>query len=84
MWEGLGTRVIYTYFILEQGQHSYSCSLVPRPTSSFDCLQSAKQIMASYTQAVGTIASFPTIAPPILANAVWEWGYCAYGLGMKP
>ena len=37
-----------TYFVLEQGQHSYSCSLVPRPTSSFDCLQCVKQIMASY------------------------------------
>ena len=54
MWEGSGhktscnltTRV--TYFILQQGLHSYSCSLVPRPTSSFDCLQCVKQIMASY------------------------------------
>ena len=39
---------VKTYFILEQGQHSYSCSLVPRSTSSFDCLQCVKQIMASY------------------------------------
>ena len=37
-----------TYFILEQGEHFYSCSLVPRPTCSFDCLQCVKQIMASY------------------------------------
>ena len=55
MWVGQGTRLVaiwpselYTYFVLEQGQHSYSCSLVPRPTSSFDCLQCVKQIMASY------------------------------------
>ena len=34
--------------VLEQGQHSYPCSLVPRPTSSFDCLQCVKQIMALY------------------------------------
>ena len=27
-----------TYTVLKQGQHSYSCSLVPRPTSRFDCL----------------------------------------------
>ena len=37
-----------TYFVLEQGKHSYSRSLVPRPTSGFDCLQCVKQIMASY------------------------------------
>ena len=44
MWEGLGMRLVtmrVTYIVL----HSYSCSLVPRPTSSFDCV---KQIMASY------------------------------------
>ena len=52
-----------TYFVLEQGQHSYSCSLVPRPTSSFDCLQCVKQIMASYPGS-GCNSSIPTIAFP--------------------
>ena len=52
-----------TYFVLEQGQHSYSCSLVPRPTSSFDCLQCVKQIMASYP-GPGYNSPIPTIAPP--------------------
>ena len=45
------------YFVLEQGQHSYSCSLVPGPTSSFDCLQ--------HSQAPGTTAPLPTIAAPL-------------------
>ena len=52
-----------TYFVLEQGQHSYSCSLVPRPTSSFDCLQCVKQIMASYP-GPGYNSPIPTIAFP--------------------
>ena len=39
---------VKTYFILKPGQHFYCCSLVHRPTSSFDCLQCVKQGMASY------------------------------------
>ena len=34
-----------TYFILEQGKHFYSCSLIPRCYCSFDCLQYVKQIL---------------------------------------
>ena len=43
----LAMRVIH--LVLEQSQCSYSCSLVPRPypTSSIDCLQYMKQMMAS-------------------------------------
>ena len=49
---------------MEQGQYSYSCSLVPiDPLTFFDCLQSVKQICL-HTQALGTTAPFPTIAPP--------------------
>ena len=62
MWEGLGTRLVaiwlwelYTYFILEQGQHSYSCSLVPRPTS-IPCSVWSKLWL--HTQALGTITPF--------------------------
>ena len=52
-----------TYFVLEQGQHSYSCSLVPRPTSSFDCLQCVKQNMASYP-GPGYNSPIPNTLPP--------------------
>ena len=51
IWEGAGyetscnLNMTVTYFILEQGKHFYSCSLVPRCTSSFDCLQHVKQIL---------------------------------------
>ena len=31
--------------VLEQGQHFYYCSLVPRPTSSFNCLLCVKLII---------------------------------------
>ena len=63
-----------TYFILEQGQHSYSCSFISRPTSSFNCLQCVKQIMDSYT-GPGYNSPIPNTLPPplaplpILANA---------------
>ena len=52
-----------TYFILEQGEHSYSCSLVPRPTCSFDCLQCVKQIMTSYP-GPGYNSPIPNHCPP--------------------
>ena len=62
MWEGLGMRLVaiwpwelYTYFILEQGQHSYSCSFVPRP-ASIACRVWSKLWL--HTQGLGTITPF--------------------------
>ena len=53
---------------LEQGQHSYSHSLIPRPspTSGFDCLQYMKQMMASYPD----LASFPGSFLPAHAESL--------------
>ena len=50
-----------TYFILEQGKHFYSCSLVPRPTFSLITCSVCSKLWL-HTQALGTIAQ-------ILANA---------------
>ena len=51
IWEGArheiscNLNMTVTYFIFKQGKHFYSCSLIPRCTSSFDCLQHVNQIL---------------------------------------